>query len=399
MAFKPGTYLTGALFLKGNVEFRVDTGVTLRGTKDLAAYPRQWTRVAGIEMMWPAALLNICDARNVKVSGGGTIDGDGAASWSHYAAMVRQYEARGLRWVVDYDCERIRLLQVWRSSDVTVQDVHLRRSGFWTVQVCYSEHVTVSGISIHDNAGPSTDGVDVDSSRYVLVQDCDIDNNDDCICLKAGRDADGLRVNRPTEYVLIRDNLTRRGSGMVTFGSETSGGIRHVLVERNRALGTAEGIRFKSARTRGGYVRDVVIRDVTMTDVPSPFTITLDWFPSYSYAATNADWSGSNVPAHWKVLTTPVTPPERGWCRIEDVSIENVRITGANQIFTASGLPGDPVRDIRWRNVTAEGKRAGRIEYASGWSMRDVTLSTPAPDQLVLANCTDMTVPSVRTKP
>jgi len=86
---------------------------------------------------------------------------------------------------------------VWKSSDVTIETLSLKRSGFWTVQVVYSDHVTVDGIKISDNKGPSTDGVDIDSSSYVLVEHCDIDNNDDDICLKAGRDSDGLRVNRP----------------------------------------------------------------------------------------------------------------------------------------------------------------------------------------------------------
>ena len=41
--------------------------------------------------------------------------------------------------------------------------------------------MTVDGIKISDNKGPSTDGVDIDSSSYVLVENCDIDNNDDII--------------------------------------------------------------------------------------------------------------------------------------------------------------------------------------------------------------------------
>ncbi len=146
----------------------------------------------------------------------------------------------------------------------------MKRSGFWTVQVVYSDHVTVDGIKISDNGGPSTDGVDIDSSSHVLVQNCDIDNNDDDICLKAGRDYDGLRVGRPTEYVVVRHNLTRRGGGLLSFGSETSGGIRNVVAYQNRGIGTNEGIRFKSAKTRGGYVEDVLIRDIKMENVPLP---------------------------------------------------------------------------------------------------------------------------------
>src|SRR6266581_1229217 len=213
---------------------------------------------------------------------------------------------------------------IWKSEDVTVENLSLQRSGFWTTQLVYSDHVTVDGIKVSDNAGPSNDGVDIDSSSYVLVQNCDIDDDDDDICLKAGRDADGLRVNRPTEYVLIQDNIARHGGSIVAFGSETSGGIRKVVVYQNRGIGTSEGIRFKSARTRGGFVEDVLIRDLTMENVALPFTFTLNWNPSYSYATIPKD--AKNIPPHWLVLNTPVTPPERGLCEFRNITIEDVQI-------------------------------------------------------------------------
>ena len=375
VTFEPGTYLTGALFLKSNVHLRVDEGVTLLAVQTESAYPKLWTRVAGIEMEWPAALVNVNDQNNVRISGKGTIDGNGELWWKKYWNMRRNdYEPRGLRWAVDYDCERVRLLVVWKSSDVTLEGVRLRRSGFWTVQLCYSDHLTVDGVKISDNGGPSTDGVNIDSSSRVLVQNCDIDNNDDCICLKAGRDFDGLRVNRPAEYVVIRRNVTRRGGGVVSFGSETSGGIRHVVAYDNRGIGTAEGIRFKSARTRGGIVEDVLIRDTTMERVPLPFTFTLNWNPSYSYATIPKGLE--QVPPHWKVLNTPVEPAERGLCEFRDITIINVEATGARRILSAAGLSGKPLVDIRWENITAHGQEAGSIDWARDWTMKNVKFFT-----------------------
>src|SRR5581483_9198018 len=188
VTFKPGSYVTGALFLKSNVNLRIDKDVTLLGSQDDADYPLLPTRVAGIEMKWPAALINVNDQKNVKISGEGTIDGHGEKWWERYWSLRVKYELRGLRWASDYDAQRVRLMVVWKSSDVTVENLSLKRSGFWTVQVVYSDHVTVDGIRISENGGPSTDGVDIDSSSNILVQNCDIDNNDDDICLKAGRD-------------------------------------------------------------------------------------------------------------------------------------------------------------------------------------------------------------------
>jgi polygalacturonase len=257
---------------------------------------------------------------------------------------------------------------------VAIENLSLKRSGFWTVQVVYSDHVTVDGLKITDNKGPSTDGVDIDSSSYVLVQNCDIDNNDDDICLKAGRDSDGLRVNRPTEYVFIRNNITRRGGGIISFGSETSGGIRHVVAYQNQGIGTSEGIRFKSAKTRGGFVEDILVRGVKMENVPAPFTFTLNWNPSYSYATIPKD--ATNLPAHWVALSTPVNPPERGYCEFRNIRIENVEIVNARRIFLATGLPDKPIVNVNFSNVAAQGNEAGSIDYARDWKMTNVKLKT-----------------------
>jgi hypothetical protein len=384
VSFKPGQYVTGALFLKSNVYLRVSEGVTLLGSQDDADYPSIPTRVAGIEMKWPAALVNINDAKNVKISGGGTIDGRGEKWWDKYWTLRREYEPKGLRWASDYDAERVRLMVTWKSSDVAIENLSLKRSGFWTVQVAYSDHVTVDGVKITDNKGPSTDGVDIDSSSYVLVQNCDIDNNDDDICLKAGRDSDGLRVNRPTEYVFIRNNITRRGGGIISFGSETSGGIRHIVAYQNRGLGTSEGIRFKSARTRGGFVEDILVRGIKMENVPAPFTFTLNWNPSYSYATIPAGMT--NIPAHWIALSTPVTPPERGFCNFRNITIEDVEIVNARRIFLATGLPDKPITNVKFANVNAQGILSGSIEYAHDWKMQNVKLQTADGEAVKVTN-------------
>ncbi|HEV3200411.1 MAG TPA: glycosyl hydrolase family 28-related protein, partial [Bryobacteraceae bacterium] len=110
VTLKPGVYLTGALFLKSGTEFRVDEGVEIRGLQDLAGYPIMQTRVAGIEMKWPAALINVYEQSRVKISGKGAIDGDGKIWWDAYWKLRRDdYEPRGLRWAADYDCQRPRL--------------------------------------------------------------------------------------------------------------------------------------------------------------------------------------------------------------------------------------------------------------------------------------------------
>jgi polygalacturonase len=377
IVLKAGVYLTGSLFLKSGTTLRLDEGVEIRGVQDLAGYPIMQTRVAGIEMKWPAALINVYEQTGVKISGKGTIDGDGKIWWDNYRALRRDYEPRGLRWAADYDCQRPRLIQIYKSSDVDLSGLTLNRSGFWTVHICYSKTVTVDGVTIRNNIGgkgPSTDGIDIDSSSNVLVQHCDIECNDDAICLKAGRDADGLRVNRPTEKVIIRDSTVRGGAAGVTVGSETSGGIRDVEAYRIHVLaGVPNGVLFKSASTRGGTTENIVIHDMDTQGVNTPVSITLNWNPSYSYATLPAGMT--DVPNYWKVLLTPVSP-EKGLPHFRNVHISGIKSTGAQRAFSVSSYKDSPLQDFTFEDLDIEAKTAGSIQNAENWKFKNIRIRT-----------------------
>src|SRR5436190_9381204 len=287
VTFKPGVYVTGSIFLKSNVQLRIDKGVLILGSQNFNDYPEIQTRIAGIEMKWPAALINVIGVRNAAVTGEGIVNARGKFCWDKYWAMRKEYDAKGLRWIVDYDAKRVRTFLVQNSSDITLKGLTFKNAGFWTVQLLYSTRLTVDGVIIKNNedgSGPSTDGIDVDSSTWTLIENCDIDCNDDNFCLKAGRDWDGLRVNKPTEYVVIRKCLARRGAGLVTLGSETSGGIRHVLATDLTARNTDNGLRIKSATTRGGVIEDIYFRNSRMDSVKNVFQYNLNWYPAYSYS-------------------------------------------------------------------------------------------------------------------
>ncbi|MEG0818850.1 MAG: glycosyl hydrolase family 28 protein, partial [Brevundimonas sp.] len=173
VVLKPGVYLSGSLFVKSNVTLLIGRGATVKGLRDIAAYPMVRTRVAGIEMEWPAGLLNIYREKNAKITGEGLVDGDGKVFWDSYWAMRRDYDPKDLRWAADYDCRRPRLIHVYDAEAVEVSGLNLARSGFWTVHVCYSRDVKVLDLIIRNNLGgrgPSTDGIDIDSSERVLVE-------------------------------------------------------------------------------------------------------------------------------------------------------------------------------------------------------------------------------------
>ena len=390
-----GKTVSGALFLTSNVELRLDEGVVLQAVHDDDEFPDRWTRIAGIEMDWPAALINIYGEENVRVSGRGIIDGNGSYWWDKFFDIVESYEKKGVRWAADYDAKRVRPIVVYNSKNVLLKDTTIKRAGFWTITLTYSDRVHLDGITILNNIGghgPSTDGIDVDSSSNVLIENCAIDCNDDNLCLKAGRDSDGLRVNRPIENVVIRHCKTGSGYGLLTLGSETSGGMNNIEVYGIKGEGTSEGFRLKSARIRGGVMRNVWIHDVEMDGVARPFYWELNWFPSFSYPRRPTHLPESEWPAHWHLMLTPVDPPERGIPEFHNLRITNVKVRNADEGFYANGYAEKPIRNVTFENVSIEAKSAGSLNHCKDWSMTNVVLR--ADDQVKLNNCSNIELPA-----
>ncbi len=375
VTFAPGVYLTGSVFLKSGVTLHLDKGVTLLGSQQIAEYPVMPTRIAGIEMPWPAALVNVYEQNDVRIEGQGTIDGDGKVFWDMYWTLRKAYEPRGLRWASDYDARRPRLIQIFNADHVTLGNgLLLRRSGFWTVHICYSHDIVVEHVTIRNNEdghGPSTDGIDIDSSRKVLVEHADIAVNDDALCLKAGRDSDGLRVNRPTEDIILRNSTIRSGAAGVTLGSETSGGFRNIDAYGISVLAPVPvGILFKSAHTRGGFAENIRLHDFDLHDVAVALRITMNWNPSYSYAVIPA--SEKIHPSYWNNLATPV-PEVQGRAHFRDVRI--FQITGtARTAFEVDAFPNVPLERFDFDHLDLHTEKAGHIADAKDWTFHDISL-------------------------
>src|SRR5262249_33091737 len=116
----------------------------------------------------------------------------------------------------------------------------------------------------------------------------------------------------------------------------------------------------------------------------------------YSYATLPKDVK--NIPAHWTVLNTPVEPAERGLCEFRNITIENVEAIGARRIFSASGLPEKPLSNVKWANITVQGREAGSIEHARDWAMANVKLQTPGGEAVKLDDCRNVAAPEVIQK-
>jgi len=375
VTFTPGDYCMGSVFLKSGVNFNIPKGVRLYGCQDIIHYPVIDTRVAGIEMKWPAALISAVDQETVAITGEGEVWGQGKVFWDKYWTMRYDYDNRSLRWIVDYDCMRPRMILFQNCTNVTMKGNSYFEAGFWTVHILYSNQVTIDGILVNNNnagRGPSTDGIDIDSSTRVLVENCDISCNDDNFCLKAGRDADGLRVNRPTEYVVIRNCTARQGDGLFTCGSETSGSIRHIISYDMTALGTKVGLRFKSALNRGGVVEDIWLANIKMEDIRDPFQINLNWNPSYSYSRLPAPYVWDSIPAHWKVMLTPVDPPEKGLPIFRNIHFTDIQAKSCQVALICEGVEASPVEGFSLKNVHITAENPGRMYWAKNWNLKNV---------------------------
>lgn len=388
VVLQPGYYQTGALFIKSGVNLRLDKGVTLLASPDIHCYPEFRSRIAGIEIVWPSAVINVIGEKNASVSGEGTLDCRGKVFWDKYWAMRKDYEAKGLRWIVDYDCKRVRGILVERSSDITLSGFTLMRTGFWGCQVLYSDHCTIDGLTINNNIGghgPSTDGIDIDSSTNILIENCEIDCNDDNICIKSGRDSDGLRVNRPTENVVIRNCITRRGAGLITCGSETSGSIRNILGYNLKAFGTSTVLRLKSAMNRGGIIENIYMTRIEADSTHHVLAADLNWNPSYSYSLLPETYKDKKIPEHWQIMLTPIEPPEKGYPRFRNVYLSHVKATNVQEFISASGW-NDTLRleNFYLYAIEAESRQTGTIRFTRNFNLEKVILDVQNPHTIKL---------------
>jgi len=113
-----------------------------------------------------------------------------------------------------------------------LRGLNLKDQASWCIHILYTDSFTVDGTVIRaEHTIPSSDGIDIDSSKGVVVRNADIEDNDDCISIKSGKDDDGRRVGRPSENILIENCRFGYGHSGVDIGSEVSGDIRNVLVQ------------------------------------------------------------------------------------------------------------------------------------------------------------------------
>lgn len=374
-----GTFLSGAIFLKQGVNLLVEKDGVLKGTTNIDDYPLIQTRWEGTEELWTSAFINAEGVTNLEISGEGTIDGSGeewvqnspprrrppiptadAPAGAASAAPPPAPPAAPRRG-------RPRLIGIQNSRHVRIADLNLHNQAVWCLFILYSEDVTAEGLHITaEHNIPSSDGIDIDSSRHVVVNNVYIDVDDDCISIKSGKDADGLRVNRPAEDILIENSHFAYGQGGVAMGSETSGGIRNVEV-RDSVFdsGNWAPIRFKSQPSRGGVVENITYRDLKLNGTKQAFEFNLEWR-----------------------MVPPIAPPAKVLPVVRNVKIINVS-GNVQSVGIMHGLAGSPIDGVSFQNCKITAERGFRLDHVRNVDLKGLTLDVKQGDAIIKSDVED----------
>ncbi|HEX2559618.1 glycoside hydrolase family 28 protein [Phenylobacterium sp.] len=331
----PGVWLSkGPVHLKSRIELHVGAGAMLLFSADTGDYlPVVKTRWEGTEMMGYSPLIYARDVEDVAITGPGVIDGN-AQSGFHAWAKAAETDFQRLRKMgftsvplakrVFGRGTRLRpsMIQILGGKRVKLEGYTVRNSPFWVNHLVYVDQAVVRGLNV-ESMFPNNDGIDVDSSSRVLIEDNVFRTGDDSVVVKSGRDLDGRAIGRPSEYVLVRNN-DMGGEDGIALGSEMSGGIRHVFFTDNVLRKGASAIRFKANLDRGGVVEHVRVRRMKVEDFA-----TLFWF-QLNYPGE----LGGNFPATYRDIV------------FEDFEVQNVGVVFEGRAPAAAPLKGVLLKDV-----------------------------------------------------
>ncbi|PTX92726.1 glycoside hydrolase family 28 protein [Opitutus sp. ER46] len=405
----PGKYVTGSIELVDNVTLHLDAGAELLYSGNASDSPVVPSRWECTNVFTYAPLIYANGRHNIAITGRGTINGQG---WNWWWRGGRRQPPAGITPIVDQAAAReawrtayarieagekltaddfkvakefLRpsLVGIYNCKNVLVEGVTLFKSPMWMLHPVYSDDIVVRGVRFvsadpegqptPEGEGGNGDGVDIDSCRNVRISDCFFTTSDDCIVIKSGRDNDGLRTNRPTEYITITNCVMYKGHGAVVIGSETSGGIRNITASNIVSVGTDVGVRIKSMRGRGGVMENFrfdnwVIEDAQKTaleitmrygkSAEAPVSEKTPLFRNFSY-------SNMTIVNAKKVATIE---------GLTERSVQELRFSDINATGTA-GFIGDHVDGIKLQNVAVTAAKGSAIAFdsAQGVMLDDVT--------------------------
>jgi len=269
-----GVFLTGALFLKPGVNLEIQEEAVLKGSQNIEDYPKGMTRIEGHFEPWRSALINGEKVDHLRISGKGTLDGNGAPFWKLF------YDRRSAdNKTTNLSVERPRLTFIRDSKDVKISGITYLNSGFWNLHLYHNQNVTVDNCrfiaphgQIPDHA-PSSDGIDVDSSQDITISNCFFSVGDDDIALKGSKGPFAMddKDSPPDERITIKDCVFEAGGGVMTCGSEATI-VRHVTVMRCTARNT-NVLQLKLRPDTPQDYEDINISDITLEGSATLFKV------------------------------------------------------------------------------------------------------------------------------
>ncbi len=325
-----GTYETGSIEIFSNTTFHIDAGAKINFVNDIAEYPVVESSWEGVPRKCYRNCLHAQGAKNIAVTGRGTIDGQGAWWWKLFRGKDEMLEYPRPKMVGFTDCE-----------NVLIETITVLNSPSWTLHPLRCNIVNINKVFINNPAdSPNTDGIDPESCKNVHISDCHIDVGDDCIAVKSGVEDNPNKV--ACENITITNCTMVHGHGGVVIGSEMTGDVKQVVISNCVFDGTDRGIRVKSRRGRGGRIEDIMVTNVFMNNVFVPFVMNMYYF--CGPRGKEPIVSDKNLVAVDE--STPV---------FKNISLTNIvaRNVSASAGFIY-GLPEMPVENVFVSNYTVE---------------------------------------------
>ncbi|WP_099469291.1 glycoside hydrolase family 28 protein [Konateibacter massiliensis] len=339
-----GNWITGPIHLANDIHLKLEEGTVIRFSEEASDYlPVVFTRWEGIECYNYSPLIYANECENIAITGKGKLYGGGEAWW-HWKG-VQQEAANDLCYAQHRGIEvkkrvygtkeaalRPSFIQFINCKGVELKDFTIIDGPQWMLHPVYCENVAVKGVSVLSK-GHNTDGLNPDSCKNVLIEDCYFNTGDDCIAINSGMNEDGWRVGKPCENIVIRNCTMNGGHGGIVIGSGMSGGVHNVYAYDCKIKGTNQGIRLKSMRGRGGYVKDVWFENIEINNV-SEEAVQINMFYPYS----------------------TVIPKTEEPSDFSDIHLKNIYGQGAKNALEICGLPEHELRNIFLEDIDLSAK-------------------------------------------
>ena len=343
-----GVWLTGAIDLENNVDLYLANGAELLFSQDYHDYlPAVFSRHEDTECYKFSSFVYANGKRNIAITGEGVLNGQGQAWWD-WKRTKRSSDERLIEMVnanVPVDQRvfdgtndnflRPAFFQPMNCTNVLVEGVTFKYGAFWTITPTYCDSVIVRRVKIitegPEGHAPNGDGVDPSSSKNILIEYCEFRTGDDCVAIKSGRDKDGLRVDKPTENVVVRHCTGFQGHGGIVIGSETSGGVRNVYASDCTFDGTDRIVRVKTARGRGGVIENMWFEHLSADTIQQ------------EAIHVNMLYTGKRFPAQPVTKTTPT---------IRNLHFSDISCTyGKTYAVELLGLPEMMIKGISFSRI------------------------------------------------